>query len=142
MHTAFNYVPNILVVNTDVGEIARVIDPNFSIFFHDRAMTCIIDDRLYSLRDNNGTVSAILILSENETVVLTDKEDKIAWVNYLLALDYYVTAFLKNKDAPDLSRHDHYLQEAQSIEKATAPKKIYEDQRRITDRLLKCLFLS
>ena len=142
LNIAFNYVPNIIVVNTDVGEIARVIDPKFSIFFHERAMECITNDQLYSLPDNNGTISAILLLSGSETVFLTEKDDEIAWVNYLLALDYYAKAFLKNRDAPDLGRHDQYLQEAQSIEKTDAPKKIYEDQKLITDRLLKCVFSS
>jgi tetratricopeptide (TPR) repeat protein len=142
LRKAYNYVPNIAVVNTDVGEIARVIDPDFSIFFHKRAMACISDDRLFSLRDNNGAVSAILILSGNEPVVLTEKEDKIAWINYLLALDYYVKAFLKSRDDPDLGRHDLYLKQAQSIEKARAPKMIYEDQKLVTDRLLKCIFSS
>lgn len=140
LHTASNYVPNIIVANTDLGEIARVIDPGFSIYFHERAMACLTNEQLYSLPDNSGTISAILILSGSETVFLTGREDEKAWINYLLALDYYAKAFLDNKDAPDLNRHDHYIQKAQALEKSTAPKMIYEDQKLITDRLLKCVF--
>ncbi|MBN4054439.1 tetratricopeptide repeat protein [Nitrospira defluvii] len=139
LHTANNYVPKILVVNSDIGEIARIIDPDFSIFFHKRALDCLTDDKLFSLADNNGPVSAILITGDNIWVTLAEKEDKIAWINYQLALDHYIKALLKNKDAPDMEKHDSYFKSAQSVQKGTAPEKIYRDQKTIGDRLLKCI---
>lgn len=137
LYTASRYVPSILVVHADIGEIVRVIDPEFSISVHERAMECLTNDEYYSLWDNYSGVSAILISSNNQQVFLSKKEDKIAWVNYLLALDYYIKALLENKDAPDLGRHDQYMKDARSIQSGGDPEKIYQDQKTIGDRLLK-----
>ncbi len=139
LRTAYNYVPNVLVVNSDIGEIARIIDPEFSIFFHKRAMECLTNEKYYNLPDNNGAVSAILITGNNQWVTLAEKEDKIAWINYLLALDYYVKALRENKHYPNLSTHNRYLKAAQSAQVGTAPEMIYQDQLTIGDRLLKCV---
>ncbi|MFQ5597846.1 MAG: tetratricopeptide repeat protein [Nitrospiria bacterium] len=139
LRIAYNYVPNILVVNSDIGEIARIIDPELSIFFHKRAMECIMNKKFYSLPDNNGVVSAILITGNNQWVTLAEKEDKIAWINYLLALDYYIKALRENKHYPDLAAHNRYLKAAQSAQIGTGPEEIYQDQKTIGDRLLKCV---
>jgi len=139
LRIAYNYVPNILVVNSDIGEIARILDPDFSIFFHNRAMECITNDKLYMLPDNFGMVSAILITGNKQWVTLAEKGDKIAWINYLLALDYYIKGLRENEHYPDLAAHNRYLKAAQAAQMSAGPEMIYHDQRTIGERLLKCV---
>ena len=137
LRVAFNYVPSLLMVNMDMGEIVRIVDPSLSILFHEHAMECVKNDQLYSLQENNCSLGVILISSGHQ-MTLSMKEDKIAWINYQLALDYYIKAFQENMDDPNLAQHNQYVIEAQAVQKGPDPQKIYQDQKSINDRLLKC----
>jgi tetratricopeptide (TPR) repeat protein len=136
LYSAAKYVPNFLMITMDIGEVARLIDPNFSIFWRERAMKCIVEEELCRLEENKSDLTVLLFGSNAGDVVVSGKEDKIAWVKYQLALDHYVKAVLADPKNPDLTRHDSLVDEGKKMQKSESTFSIYEDQRTIVDTLL------
>lgn len=135
LYSAQRYVPNILVINTDIGEVTRIIDPDFSIRSHQRAMDCIRQDELYNLHENQGTIFVTLLCSDHD-VWLTNRQEKIAWVTYLLALDHYAKAKRFAAGDSAMREHDRLVKEAGKYQETPGPRMLYDDQKIIMDRFL------
>ena len=133
---ANRYVPNFVVINMDIGEIARVIDPEFSIASHLAALNCLSDEKLKKLPENIGNVGLRLLGEDQRTICLTEKNDEIAWIKYSLALDHYVKAQSEHPESRSKARHDKLVTEADELEVTGDARAIYDDQKAIVDRLL------
>ena len=139
---ATSFVPNFVVINMDFGEIARAIDPDFSISRHLAALNCLINEELKKLPENIGTVSLILLGGDQRAIYLTESDDEIAWIKYSLALDHYVKAQGEGSDGPSKAHHDALVTEAEELQRTGDPRAIYDDQKAIVDRLLAAMAKS
>lgn len=136
LFSAATYVPNFLMITMDIGEVARLINPDFSIVWRERALKCIVEEELYRLEENRSDLTVLLFGSNRGVVSVSGKEDKLAWVKYQLALDHYVKAVLADPKNPDLTKHDSLVDEGKKTQKSESVFAIYEDQRTIVDALL------
>ena len=142
LNKASRFVPRFIAINMDIGEIARVIDPDFSIYWHLNALNCLMDGELKKLPENIGTVGLRLLGEDQRTIVLSETDDESAWVKYSLALDYYVKAKGEGPEGSSKARHDELMAEAEKLQRSVDPRAIYDDQKAIVDGLLMAMAKS
>jgi tetratricopeptide (TPR) repeat protein len=125
---------NQLNIIMDFGEVARSVNPRLSLPFHEYGKKVLEDPVLSQVGDNPYGLFVRLQMSEGQ-VQLENKNKKMAWVEYQLALDYL--ALERVEVQTDLEKqHEHHMEKALSLDPDKAVHPIYADQLSILDRLL------
>ena len=123
-----------LNIVVDFGEVARTVDPKLSHYFHQRGRE-ILDDPVLSRSAENDAAFGRVLLAKAGFVNVISKDQKIAWVEYGLALDF-LAMLRKNGSVDGQEQHDHHFQEGAKLDKDGAVYPIYEDELAILDQIL------
>jgi len=118
----------------DFGEIARSEQPDFSLFFHERGRKIVEDPGLSQQGENAFGLSAQLLLGEGYVVIET-KAQKLAWIEYQIALDYLALQ-RKGFQLDGMKQHDLRLKSAMEMDPEKAVLPIYQDQLAVLNLLL------
>jgi len=131
---AKNLRVNQLNIVMDFGEIARSDQPDVSLYFHERGKQIVEDPTMNQLGDNPFGLAARLLAREGQ-VYIENSQQKLAWIEYQIALDYLA---LQRKglqtDAKD--QHAARLKNATSLDPGGSMLPIYLDQLAILDRFV------
>ncbi len=127
--TASNLYINQINIVADLGEIARSIDPQLSILYHEHAFSTLQDPNLNSLPGNQGPIIVTILLATShlsEIDVVSDNH-KRSWLYYQLALDYQSLGITKKRD--------YYFKLARKLDTNSEMYPIYEDQLAVLNLL-------
>lgn len=139
---AYKLGPSQLVVVVDFGEIARPIDPDLAVFFHEYAQQILDDPKMANLPDIAGPLGDKLLASEDsEEVRIENMSQKRAWITYQLALDHLAGCNLGIRERDPIQakghqlEHDRLVQKAQQLDLDNKILKIYDDQWKVLQLL-------
>jgi tetratricopeptide (TPR) repeat protein len=123
-----------LNVAMDFGEIARSIDPELSLSFHDYGKKILGNPVLRELGDNPYPLLNKLLRSDGQ-IYMESKNDKLAWISYQKALDH-LAIHRTSGDAKHAEEHQRLFEKAQRLDSTKFIHYIYVDQLAILDLLL------
>lgn len=118
----------------DFGEVARSVNPELSLAYHNYGKKILSDPVMSETGDNPYPLLARMLTSEGE-LSIDGKDDKLAWVTYQIALDYLAMERLFN-DAKFGEEHTRLVREAETLDAKNLVRYIYDDQLRILDMQL------
>ena len=123
-------IPSIM----DFGEISRLIDPELALNYHNHALKVISDEKLRDYEPNKLTFGIKLLKRYTGTISLSNIDQKKAWINYQLALDYY-SLYKKGKINYNdyLENTDELYKTAKELDKNAQVSYIYYDQKMVID---------
>ena len=119
----------------DFGEIARSGQPDFSLFFHERGKRIVEDPVLSQQGDNEFGLAARLLLGGEGYVSIETKAQKLAWIEYQIALDYLALQ-RKHFQLDGKAQHDLRLKKAMEMDSEKTILPIYQDQLAVLNLLL------
>jgi tetratricopeptide (TPR) repeat protein len=122
-----------LNVAMDFGEVARSVDPELSLVFHEYGKKLVSDPVLSMTGNNQASLQARILTGEGEITIDT-KDEKRAWIAYQIALDHLAierTAGEKEHAA----EHKRLLEKAQRLDAEKKIFRLYLDQLAILDLL-------
>jgi tetratricopeptide (TPR) repeat protein len=123
-----------LNVAMDFGEVARSVDPDLSLLFHEYGKKLINDPVLSMTGNNQAPLQARILMGEGEITIDT-KDEKRAWIAYQTALDHLAI----ERDSGDQSHageHQRLLEKAQRLDTEKKVYRLYADQLAILDKLM------
>ena len=119
----------------DLAEVARSVNPELSVSFHDVGKGIIENAKHYKSGDNPFPVLARLLKQDGRSVTLYTKDEKFSWVAYHMAVDYIALGRMTG-DSNYADEHDRYYEEARKLDPDENVHDIYKDQRAILDALM------
>lgn len=122
---------NRLNIVMDFGEVARSVNPQLSLHYHEWGARMLDDPVTSGAGDNPLNMLAVLLLSEGE-VPLSGKEQKLAWIEFQLALDH-LALYRTGHEPSGKQEHDHHLKKALELDPAKKIYPLYVDQSAILD---------
>ena len=125
---------NQLNIVMDFGEVARSVDPELSLFFHDYGKKVITDPVLREMGENPSPLVHRLLMGVGEINVVS-KDEKLSWIAYQTALDYLAMERM-SKDPQYSAEHKRLFEKAQRLDTTKFIHYIYADQLAILDLLL------
>jgi len=125
---------NQLNIVMDFGEVARSVDPELSLFFHNYGKKIINDPLLRDIGDNPYPLLNRLLLSEGE-INISSKDEKLSWIAYQTSLDYLAMERMFD-DEHYAVEHKRYFEKAQRLDTTKFIHYIYADQLAVLDMLL------
>lgn len=128
---------NQLNIVMDFGEIARSVNPELSLFFHNYGKKIINDPVLREMGDNPYPLLHKLLMSEGE-INIESKDEKLSWIAYQTALDYLAMERMFH-DAEYAAEHKRLFEKAERLDKNKIIQYIYNDQLAILNLLLPAL---
>ncbi|VAV83288.1 hypothetical protein MNBD_DELTA01-1524 [hydrothermal vent metagenome] len=127
---------NLINVVGDFGEIARTVDPQLSIWYHQWGLDLMADPEVMGLTINRGPLAMQLLKKEARVTIIT-KDQKRSWLTYQLALDYLALGRRGLEgDQKNIDEHDRLFKEAKAMDQKGDIITVYEDQLSILDALL------
>lgn len=118
----------------DFGEVARSVDPDLSLAYHNFGKRILTDPALSDAGDNRFPLLARMLTSEGE-LSIEEQDDKLAWVTYQAALDHLAMQRISG-DAQYAADHTRLVEEADKLDTKKLVRYIYDDQLRILNLLL------
>jgi hypothetical protein len=118
----------------DFGEVARSVDPDLSLFFHNYGKKVFTDPVLSKVGDNPFPLFGRLLMSDGE-YTLESKEEKRAWIAFQRALDYLAMERIFD-DPQYAAEHKRLVEQAGRLDANKLVQQIYTDQLAILDLLL------
>jgi hypothetical protein len=131
---AKDLVFNQLNIVMDFGEVARSVDPDLSLFFHNYGKKVFTDPVLSKVGDNPFPLFGRLLMSDGE-YTLESKEEKRAWIAFQRALDYLAMERIFD-DPQYAAEHKRLVEQAGRLDANKLVQQIYTDQLAILDLLL------
>jgi tetratricopeptide (TPR) repeat protein len=125
---------NQLNIVMDFGEVSRSVYPRLSLPFHEYGKKVLEDPVLSQVGDNPFGLFVRLQMSEGQ-VRLESKANKMAWIEYQLALDYLALERVEGQ-TDSAKQHEQHMKTALSLDPNKEVHPIYADQLSILDRLL------
>ena len=119
----------------DFGEIARSEQPDFSVYFHERGKRIVEDPVLSQQGDNAFSLAARLLLGGEGYVTIETKAQKLAWIEYQIALDYMALE-RRRFQLDGRKQHDLRLKTAMEMDPEKTMLPIYQDQLAVLNLLL------
>lgn len=120
--TASNLLINQINIVADLGEIARSINPELSIIYHEHALSTLSDPNLNSLPGNRDPIIVTILqipFNLPEIDIISDSH-KRSWLYYQLALDYQSLGIKEKRD--------QYFKQARELDSNSEMYPIYQDQ--------------
>lgn len=129
---------NNLNILMDFGEVARSVDPNLAMQYHEHAEVVLNDPKMSRIKNNSGSFGArLLVYRPNTSVIITSPDEQHAWATYQLALDYVALGRIYSEAKSEaLMHHCQLLEKARMWDTNGKILQIYTDQMQILDRLL------
>jgi tetratricopeptide (TPR) repeat protein len=118
----------------DFGEVARTVDPELSLAYHNYGRKILTDPAMSETGDNPYPLLARMLTSDGE-LTIDAKNDKLAWVTYQIALDHLAMERLFDDEKAG-AEHTQLMSEAENLDASKLVRYIYDDQLRILDMLL------
>jgi tetratricopeptide (TPR) repeat protein len=118
----------------DFGEVARSVNPDLSLFYHDWGARILDDPKASRAGDNPFDLGAALLLKEGQ-VRISGKNEKLAWIEFQLALDN-LALHRMDPESHDQHEHDAHFQKALLLDPQKKIHPIYEDQLAILNLCL------
>jgi tetratricopeptide (TPR) repeat protein len=123
-----------LYIVMDFGEIARSVNPELSLFYHNYGKKLISDPVLSEVGDNPYPLINKLLMRDGE-IGIDGKNEKLSWIAYQTALDYL--AMERMFDDPQYAvEHRRLYDEAEGLDTSKTLQFIYTDQLAVLDLLL------
>lgn len=117
----------------DFGEVARSVEPELSLFFHNEGKRIIMDPKLQDIGDNPFPLYG-RTLKNNREFIIDGKEQKLAWIKYQRALDH-LAMLRKSGDLKDGVDHKRLFEQAKRLDSDQRIYEVYVDQLAILDSL-------
>ncbi len=122
-----------LNVAMDFGEVARSVDPELSLIFHEYGKKLLNDPVLGIAGNNPYRLQARFLMSEGE-IYLDSKDEKLAWIAYQTALDHLAIERITG-DESHAAEHKRFFERAQRFDTNMNVHKLYVDQLAVLDLL-------
>jgi hypothetical protein len=126
-------------IMADFGEVARSVNPQLSLYFHEVSSKLLEDPKLKKV--NPASLDAKLLMSTDITVRIETRDQKRAWITYQLALDYLASHRLASRRDGE-EQHRLLVEKAGSFDEGKEIYPIYADQLAILDLLLPAAVLK
>jgi tetratricopeptide (TPR) repeat protein len=128
---AKNLTPNRLNIVMDFGEVARCVQPHLSIYFHEVGRQLVENPTFHEAADNAQNIFVQLLLTAGG-ISIGGKENKLAYVDYQLSLDYL--ALFRREGLPAHKKeHDLRFKKASDLDSQKNIYPVYVDQLAILD---------
>lgn len=124
-----------LNIVVDLGEIARSVNPNYSIDYHKHCLYILNDPVLSQLKVNQGLFGYELLISQGYINIKGENQWR-GLVNYQLALDYLALYRMGIKPKENKAQHNYLLKKAQKLDPDSKIFPIYKDQLAVLDLIL------
>ncbi len=131
---AMNLQINRINILGDFGEVARSVNPELSIYYHELAVKKLNDPSLNKLPIINNVLSVELIMSQGG-MLIDSEASRCAWITYQMALDHLAIA-RKNTDNSHAEIHASLYKKAAELDANEQMLPVYQDQLAILDLLL------
>lgn len=124
-----------LNIVVDFGEIARLVNPNYSIAYHEHSLDILNDPVRSQLKANQGGLNNELLTSQGNIYIKGENQLR-GWINYQLALDHLALYRMGIKPNENKTQHNYLLKKAQKLDPDSYIFPIYKDQLAVLDLIL------